>query len=189
MNPRNLIRLTGNDIKQMKDAAVMRRDLCPILKQPVTDDTAVIDHKHITKAEIKRGEIGKDGKGLLRGCIHTQANVFIGKIEKSFKRSGCHKFGVPLVDQLRAIADYLENPPMPQRYIHPNEKVKKETLTMTEYKRICKYYFEIYPKRKKLPPYPKTKKANKTSKWIRLLHLADELNASKTKRDIKRVKS
>ena len=141
--------------------------ICPILKQTIQLKDAVFDHKHKTKAE----KIGEDGKGLLRGVVHNQANVMEGKIARLYKRYGLHKF-LPLPDLLRNIADYIENPPMAPEYIHPNERVFKK-LGKRQYNLICKHYFEIYPKRKKLPLYPKSGKMNK--EFEDLLIKVDEL--------------
>ena len=162
---------------------------CPITGEILTRENAAVDHKHITKKEIKNGLTGVEGKGLVRGVIHYQANSFLGKVEKAFIRNGCHKIGSKdIVAQLRAMADFLENPPIEQIYIHPNEKIKKKTLTKTEYKRICKYWFEIFPNKRKLPKYPKRKKYNMTPKWADWLNRANELAKPKSKRKVKRVK-
>ena len=134
---------------------------------------AVFDHKHKTKKE----KLGEDGKGLLRGVLHFQANVFEGKVARLYIRCGLHKL-IPLPDLLRNTADYIEHPPMKPEYIHPNERPKPKKLTKTEFKRICKHYFEMYPKRKKLPEYPKSGKL--TKKFKRML---DEVNKLKEKNE------
>lgn len=129
--------------------------ICPILKQLIQIEDATFDHKHRTKSE----EIGEDGKGLLRGVIHKQANVVEGKIANMYKRYGLHKF-ISLPDLLRNIADYIENPPMEPEYIHPDER-EFEKLGKRDYNRICKYYFHIFPRARKIPEYPKSGKMNK----------------------------
>lgn len=154
-------------------------NFCPVLNVKLTKSNAVVDHKHITKKEIKNGNLGFGGKGLLRGVIHDQANVFIGKIEKGFIRSGCHKFEVPIWDQLRAIADYLENPPLKKdRIVHPSERPPKSKLSKIEYKRICKYWSKIFPGKRVPPKYPKS--GIKTPKWAIWLSKANELHFGKS---------
>ena len=96
--------------------------ICPILKQKINAQNAVFDHKHKTKAE----KIGEDGKGLLRGVLHFQANSWEGKVTNAFKRYGLHKFEISLPEALRNLADYIESPPMKPEYIHPNEREKNE---------------------------------------------------------------
>ena len=130
---------------------------CPILKQKIKYEDSVIDHKHKIRAET----LGEDDKGLLRGVLHFQANSWEGKVTNAFKRYGLHKFNVSLPVALRNLADYIENPPMPQEYIHPNERPKAKKIGKRDFNRICKFYFEMYPRRKKLPVYPKSGKINK----------------------------
>jgi len=141
---------------------------CPVLNQKILFKDAVFDHKHKTKAE----KIGEDGKGLLRGVLHFQANVMEGKIVKLYKRYGLHKF-IPLPELLRNIADYIEEPPMKPEYIHPAERQFKK-LGKRDYNKICKHYFQMYPKRKKLPEYPKSGKMSAT--FEKLLKRVNELN-------------
>jgi hypothetical protein len=140
--------------------------VCPILKQFIKFTDSVMDHKHRTKTET----IGEDGKGLLRGVLHFRANSWEGKITNAFKRYGLHKFGVSLPQTLRNLADYIENPPMKPEYIHPDERTF-EKIGKREFNKICKHYFKMYPKRQKLPEYPKsgklTKELKKLSKKIK----------------------
>jgi hypothetical protein len=151
---------------------------CPITGKPMNDSEIVIDHKHITKKEIKDGNLGIEGKGLLRGPIINQVNVFIGKIENGWKRSGSHLLGMELPDMLRAIADYIENPPLAaEKIVHPKERPPKTRLTMMEYKRVCKYWFKMFPGKKTLPPYPKSK--IKSPRWHKWVSMANELNFGK----------
>ena len=148
---------------------IKQKGICPVLEQYIKYEDAVFDHRHKTKAET----LGEDGKGLLRGVLHFQANVMEGKIAKLYKRYGLHKF-IELPELLRNIADYIENPPMKPEYIHPNERPKAKKLGKRDYNKICKYYFQIYPKRKTLPEYPKRGKTNK--KFEELLEKANELH-------------
>jgi len=140
--------------------------ICPILKQKIEYKDAVIDHKHITKKEIQESKLGKDGKGLLRGSLHRQANSWEGKVTNAFKRYGLHKLNISLPEALRNLADYIENPPMEQKYIHPNEKPRPEKIGKRQYNKICKHYFKMYPKRKKLPKYPKNGRITKELKKL-----------------------
>ena len=148
--------ITYKELKELRyEQWLKQQGECPILKQKIKYRESVFDHKHKTKAE----KLGEEGKGLLRGVIHFQANIMEGKIVRIYKRYGLNKF-MPLPQLLRSIAHYIENPPMRPEYIHPNEREFKK-LGKRDFNRICKYYFQIYPKRKKLPVYPKSGKLNK----------------------------
>ena len=168
----NLIKITYKELKKFRyEQYLKQKGICPILKQIILFEDSVFDHKHKTKAE----KIGKDGKGLLRGVIHFQANIMEGKIVRIYKRYGLNKF-MPLPQLLRSIAYYIENPPMKPEYIHPNEREYKK-LGKRDYNRICKYYFQMYPKRRKLPVYPKSRKSNKELE--QLLKMANKLHEEK----------
>lgn len=133
-----------------------QKKICPILQQKIEYKDAVFDHRHKTKAEV----LGEDGKGLLRGVLHFQANVMEGKIARLYKRYGLYKF-ISLPTLLRNIADYIENPPMKLEYIHPDERPKPPKIGKRDFNKIIKYYFRIYPRRKKLPVYPKSGRMTK----------------------------
>ena len=62
--------------------------ICPVLNQKFDHVEMVIDHQHKRIAD----PIGVNGDGLVRGCIHNQANVIEGKITNTYKRYGLHKF-------------------------------------------------------------------------------------------------
>ena len=118
---------------------------CPVLNQKIPYKDAVMDHKHKTKAE----KIGENGKGLLRGVLHAQANSWEGKVTNSFKRYGLHKFDITLPEALRNLAKYIEHPTMKPEYIHPSEKPKSKKLGVRNCNKIRKYYLKVYPTRKK----------------------------------------
>jgi len=153
-----------------------QKRVCPILKRKIRFKDSVFDHKHKTKAET----LGENGKGLLRGIVHNQANVIEGKIAKLYKRYGLHKF-IDLPSLLRNIADYIENPPMKLEYAHPDEREFKK-LNKHDFNRICKYYFQMFPARMKLPVYPKRGRTN--AEFEKMIKMANELHL-KTKRPIK----
>jgi len=164
-----LISLTHAQLKELRyNQWVKQKGTCPILKLPIDYKDAVFDHKHKRKKDM----LGKDGKGLLRGVIHKNANVVEGKVTNSFKRYGLTKL-IQLPEFLRNLADYLEAPPLDPKYIHPNERPKAEKINKRDFNKICKYYFQIYPNRKKLPVYPKSGKMNKSFKAI--LNIIDEI--------------
>lgn len=168
--PKKLIYLTGPEAKALrKELYKKQRGICPILNRPMKFKDCVLDHKH----KKKKQKAGPNGRGLVRGVIHNQANSLEGIIAKKFKRQGVHKY-TTLPDYLRRLADYLEKPTLPPIYVHPDERPKPKKLTKTEYKRIKKYYFEIYPRRRKFPKYPYKGKMSK--KWAKLLKIVNKIH-------------
>jgi len=125
---------------EQKNLGKLRRNLllkqggmCPILKQVIPPEEAVIDHQHKTKAE----NIGENGAGLIRGVLHRSTNALEGKIVNNFKRLGLHKY-INLPDFLRNLADYLEQ--RPTQFIHPSEKQKALLLKKSSYNKLKKAY-------------------------------------------------
>jgi len=156
-----LIQLKQNDLKPLKQKLhSAQNNICPLLKIKVPFDQMVVDHKH----KLKANPAGPNGDGLVRGAIEFRANALEGKITNNWKRMGLGKY-TDLPTYLRNLADYLENPPCEQKYIHPSEKPKVKKLGKRVFNKIAKLYAEEYPKRKELT-YPKS---NKPTKQIKLL--------------------
>ncbi len=129
-----------------------QKNICPILKQKIDLKDSSMDHKH----KLKGDELGgKENLGLVRGILHKQANAWEGKVWNSFHRVGLHKI-VNISEALRGLADYYENyenNPIPPIYIYPGEepKIKKKELGKRAYNKVVKHYFEVYPRKRKLP--------------------------------------
>jgi len=156
-----LIQLKQNDLKPLKQKLhSAQNNICPLLKIKVPFDQMVVDHKH----KLKANPAGPNGDGLVRGAIEFRANALEGKITNNWKRMGLGKY-TDLPTYLRNLADYLENPPCEQKYIHPSEKPKVKKLGKRVFNKIAKLYKEDNPKRKELV-YPKS---NKPTKQIKLL--------------------
>jgi hypothetical protein len=160
---------------------------CAVLGKIIPFDKCVLDHKHMTKKERKQKKHGVDGKGLCRGILHNQINGFEGKVLKQYKKQGLMDM-IPLTVLLRRLAHFLDNPTIPQKYIHYSEKNEPKTFGKKEYNKIVKYYFKVHPKAKKIPDFPesgiKTNKKGKkkyktklTKKWIKILNdIEKEIN-------------
>ena len=158
-----LKQITYAQLKKLRREQWLKQNkICPILGKEIEYKDAVFDHKHKRKAD----KLGEDGKGLLRGVLHFQANSWEGKVTNSFQRYGLHKLSISLSDALRRLANYLDNPPMAPEYVHPNERVF-EKIGKREFNLLCKRYFEFYPKRTKLPSYPRGGKITKNIKELR----------------------
>ena len=172
---KKLIQVKQKDLSSLRKEQWLKQDKkCPILNQEISFEDSVMDHLHISKTEIKDGKIGENGKALLRGVLHKQVNSWEGKISNSFIRYGLHKFGINISDALRKLADFLENPLIEQKYIHPSEKEKPEYLKKSIFNKVKKHYFDIYPKRKKFK-YKFRKKMRITKDWQEMIKLVNEL--------------
>ena len=95
-------------IKQ-KDLATYRQrnkpDECPILGIPLKYSEAVVDHDHKT--------------GLIRGVVHRQGNVLLGKIENVFRRYlAGHNLDIETT--LLHLIDYLHDTPERDLVFHPS---------------------------------------------------------------------
>lgn len=136
--------LKQSDLSPLREKLHREQDnTCPVLKQEFDVTEMVIDHQHKRKSD----PIGENGGGLVRGCIHNQANVIEGKITNTYKRYGLHKF-MPLPELLRSLADYLEQENLP--YIHPSEREKPKKITKRSYNALKK----VYTGKAKFPAYP-----------------------------------
>lgn len=167
--------MAQNDLKKLREEEHKKQEgKCPILKIEVSSDKMVVDHKH----KLKDEEPSLDGKGLVRGVIEFRANGIEGKISNAWKRyfgADESKHPISLPDFLRNLADYLEAPPLDHlKLIHPKEKIKEEVLKKSEYNRIKKYYFKLFPNRTKVPEYPKSKRPVLNDGWRELIKLTNE---------------
>ena len=147
-----LKQLTNTELADLRKQQWENQDRkCAILKQHISLNEAVLDHKH----KLKRELVGPDGKGLLRGVLHRHANILEGKIFRIYRQYHLDEI-IPLPKLLRNIANYIEYPPMPPVYIHPSEEVSaRQVIGKRLYNKICKHYFKRYPRRKTLPKSPK----------------------------------
>jgi hypothetical protein len=140
---------------------------CPVLQRKVPLDKMVLDHIHKRKAD----QYDVD-KGTIRTALEFRINAFFGKIENAYKRYGL-KDEMPLPELLRKGADYLEEEPYSEEgeyFIHPHEVHKRVKVMKSEFNRVKKYYFKVYPNRKKMikkPTYVSTK-------WQELVKLVDD---------------
>ena len=149
--------------------------ICPILKKEFDQTEMTLDHKH----KKKNDPVGPNGDGLCRGVIHNNANALEGRILKDFVRTGVSKH-IGIVDFLRNLADYLENPPMEQIYVHHKEKLKTPIMNKNDYNRIKKYWKFTHPK-KALPKCPR----NITKDMLTYLKETDEYIAKLENGEIK----
>jgi len=144
-----------SEIKILKEKLWLKNNRkCPLLNQEVKLDKMVLDHKH----KLKNDECGP-GRGTIREALEFRSNALAGKIENAFTRyfgSDESKQPITLPDFLRNMADYLERGDYIEDdtyFIHPNEVPKRQKINKSALNRIKKYYFLIFPKRRKLPDF------------------------------------
>lgn len=135
--------LKNKDIPEIREKILKeQKGICPICEEEV--NAPCLDHEHVKKIR---------GSGQIRGVICRNCNIFIAKAENNSIRCGVKIKNLPKI--LRNIADYLEKQQYP--YIHPTEAPKVKQLKKTSYKKLKK----VYDKKRKFPPYPKSKKLTK----------------------------
>lgn len=113
-----------------------------------------LDHKH----KLRRNPAGPNGDGLIRGAIHKFANAIEGKITNNWMRTGLGYTDADLPTYLRNLADYLENPPCEQIYIHPSEAPTIPKFKKTSYNALVR----AIDGKQKVPAYPKNGVLTKT---------------------------
>ena len=156
------IELKQKDIKILKEKLHKQNDsVCPLLGVPVPLDQCALDHIHKLKTEPYAND-----KGTIRNAIEFRANALEGKITNNWKRyfgADTSKHPTDLPTFLRNLADYLEAGAYCEDdvyYIHPSEVPKAPKVKKSSYNKMIKLFKEKYPK-KKVPPYPKSKKLTK----------------------------
>jgi len=156
---KKLIQLKNKDIRALKEKLhKAQRGICPLLGLPFPAEEMVLDHKH----KLKSNPVGPNGDGLIRGAIHKFANAIEGKITNNWKRTGLGYTDADLPTYLRNLADYLENPPCEQIYIHPLETPRKPKVKKSCYNKLVK----TVNGKQKIPSYPKNGTLTKALKKL-----------------------
>jgi len=156
------IELKTKDIKILKEKLHKQNEgICPLLGVQVPPEQMALDHIHKLKSEDYA-----DDKGTIRNAIEFRANALEGKITNNWKRyygADTSKHLTDLPTFLRNLADYLEAGAYTEDgdfYIHPSEVPKLPKVKKSSYNKMIKLFKIKYPK-KKVPPYPKSKKLTK----------------------------
>ena len=152
-----LIQLTQASAKELRlKLHIEQNEICPLLGIYIPPEDTALDHKHKKKSD----PCGPNGDGLVRGVISFRANSLEGKITNAWRRQfgfDESKHPISLPNFLRNLANYLENPPVEQIYVHPTEKLKRPKLNKNQFNLVKRYWKEMYPKRK-YPTFPKSGK-------------------------------
>ena len=170
MDRPNYIEMKTKDIKVLKEKIWTENDFkCPVLNKEIPLDKMVLDHAHKRKDE----SYAKD-KGTIRTALDFRVNAVLGKLENSLKRTGLNKepdFNIG--EFLRNAALYFEAgayKELDNYFIHPNEVPKRKKVMKSEYNRVKKYYFKLYPRRKKLIKKP----TYVSESWIELVQKTED---------------
>lgn len=149
--------VNGIYYSKQKDIINIKRELyslqnnkCPLLNKVVDFDKTVIDHKHKTKAQTATLD---NQLGFIRGALEFRANAFEGKVYNFYKRLGLDK-EISFSELLRNLADYHDESPCKDPILHYTEVPARLKVSISDYKRVCKYYFRLFPKKKVLPKKP-----------------------------------
>jgi len=150
-----LIMMKQSEIKDLR--YVLWKDnncCCPITGLDVAFNKTALDHIH----KRFKSDIPSKYNGTIRTTLSSNANALAGKIENNFIRYFGRDSDVDLPTFLRNMANYLEKEPYKDSdnnyYVHPNEVIKKEKLSKSDWNRIKKYYFVLYPNRKVMMKQP-----------------------------------
>ena len=146
MNPKHLYSV--KDVQKVReDLLIEQEGLDLITGLTIPPNQAVLDHDHNTQ--------------FVRGVLHRQTNVLLGKIENAYIRYIKWWYDGTLSDFLRGCADYLDKE-HEQKYLHPafikklqvqfnklNEKQKQNVLLHFNEEKGCnasqrKLYFKKF---------------------------------------------
>ena len=135
--------LKSKDIKELRLKILKENNnICPILKIPLDEKNAVLDHIH----KAKQTDDITPTSGVIRDTIHNGANCFLGKIENAYKRYIPKDVNLTLPELLRLVADYVEKGAYVENntiFSHPIEnaggdliKIKKIPFSKTLYNKL-----------------------------------------------------
>jgi len=151
-----LVQLKTCDIPTIRENLLKEQNgccaLCGIEISEVTGYS--LDHQHMTKKET----IGVDGSGLVRGVLCRSCNIFEGKVWNSTQRYKQPENVKCRIDILEKLIEYYKKDNF--NLIHPNEKIKEQIVSKSNYNKLKKQYL-LSLKKKKFPEYPKSGKLTK----------------------------
>ena len=106
---------SASDVKRVRELLLKEQGGLDLLtKIEIPCKMAVLDHKH-------------DINQFVRGVLHRQCNVVLGKIENLWSRYLSYWYPYNLQTFLRQVADYLDREE-DKRFRHPNFQKKLKTI-------------------------------------------------------------
>lgn len=120
------MKLKHREIKPLREELLKRQNnRCLLCEQSLTIEDAVLDHNHKT--------------GAIRGTIHRNCNLYIGKMENNLQRN---KITFEMLQNI--LNNFIVYIQRDEGYIHPTYKTPEERKM-------------AYKKKKKKTPKPKKK--------------------------------
>ena len=153
-------------ILKQKDIPKIRKKIyekqgkkCEILNIEIEPEKQVLDHIHSEHKYYPE-------TGYIRGAIHRDINVLLGKIENQWNRTSKDlKEKFELDEVLILIAHYIKkHKNKKEKIIHPRE-YKEPKIMKSKYNKLKKIFLEKYPD-KKFPEFPRSGKLTKQLKKI-----------------------
>jgi len=157
--------LKKSEIKQYRNELYKKQgNKCDILQIDIPEEKRVLDHIHSEHKYYKE-------TGYIRGVIHSDLNVLLGKIENQWNRTSKElKEQFELDEILILLANYIKkHKNKKDKIIHPRE-YKEPKIMKSKYNKLKKLFLEKYPN-KKFPDFPKSGKMTK-----QLLNISKEFN-------------
>jgi len=146
-----LKQLSQKEVKPLREQLLKKNNYhCPICNQPLTPENAALDHDH--------------DNGQIRGTICKFCNSLEGIWRSRWKRSGLME-KISYRELLENMCEYLKQEPLP--YLHPSHKPKPRKLQKRSYQelvRVVEKYNKNASRKRKVPPYPKSKRLTKRLK-------------------------
>lgn len=147
--------LKRNDIKFYRDKLYKLQNCkCDVLNIDIPEDKRVLDHIHSEHKYYPE-------QGYIRGVIHSDINVLLGKIENQWNRSSKDlKEKFELDEILIMLANYIKKHKYKkEKIIHPRE-YKEPKIMKSKYNKLKKLFLKKHPN-KKFPEFPKSGKLTK----------------------------
>jgi hypothetical protein len=149
------MRIKPNEIKKFREEIYKKQNFkCDVLNIDIEQGKQVLDHIHSEHKYYPE-------TGYVRGVIHRDINVLLGKIENQWNRTPKElKEKFELDEILILLANYIKKHKYKdEKYIHPRE-YKEPKIMKSKYNKLKKLFLEKYPN-KKFPEFPKSGKLTK----------------------------
>ena len=156
-------KIKNSEIKKFRDELYIKQNnKCDVLKIDIPSEKRVLDHIHSDHKYYKE-------TGYIRGVIHSEINILLGKIENQWKRTSKELKNIfELDDILCLLSEYIKkHKSKEEKILHPKE-YKEPKIMKSKYNKLKKLFLEKYPN-KKFPDFPKTQKLT-----IKLKQLSEE---------------
>jgi hypothetical protein len=125
--------LKKNEIKEFREELYKKQgNKCDILNIDIPENKRVLDHIHSEHKYYPE-------QGYIRGVIHSDINVLLGKIENQWNRTSKElKEQFELDEILIMLANYIKKHKYKkEKIIHPREKPKEKKIMKSKYMNVA----------------------------------------------------